>query len=273
MNYSEYQEAVFKKVASSGNLMVNAVAGSGKTSTCEESIRRIPRVYNTLFTAFGRDIAAEIKKRNIPCNLGTYNSIGWRVLLKQLRGCKLQEDKTSQVFRYKVCTDEKLWKANLRPTVRLVGLLKANLVAPSFSEPAVRELGEQHNIPLTDQLVDLVSKTYVQCIATRHIMDYDDQIFMPVFLDLNLPAYDFVFADEYQDTSLMQSEMLKRMSRMGRFIGVGDPDQAIYSFRGATPNAFDRMKAALGAEELPLSVCYRCSKAVVQRSKEDSFKN
>lgn len=268
MNYSAYQEAVFTKVAGTGNLMVNAVAGSGKTSTCEEAIRRIPRVYNTLYTAFGRDIAAEIKTRNIPCNLGTYNSIGWRVLLKQLRGCKLVEDKTAQVFRYKVCRDEKLWKTYLRPAVRLVGLLKANLVNPNNSDTAVRAIATLHHIPTDEILIDLVSKTYIQSIATRHIMDFDDQVFMPIFLDLNFPAYDFVFADEFQDTSLMQAEMLKRMARMGRFVGVGDPDQAIYSFRGATPDAFGRMKATMMATELPLSVCYRCSEAVVREAKK-----
>ena len=44
---------------------------------------------------------------------------------------------------------------------------------------------------------------------------------------------------------------------------MGDRFQSVYSFRGADAQAFERAAAALGAKELPLSISYRRSRAVV----------
>ena len=54
----------------------------------------------------------------------------------------------------------------------------------------------------------------------------------------------------------------------GRFVGVGDRHQAIYRFAGADSDAMDLVKAALGSQELPLSVTYRCPKEVVKEANE-----
>lgn len=56
---------------------------------------------------------------------------------------------------------------------------------------------------------------------------------------------------------------LKSVRKGGRVLVVGDDRQAIYGFRGADSGSLDRLKAAMGAEELPLTVTYRCPKAVV----------
>jgi superfamily I DNA/RNA helicase len=50
----------------------------------------------------------------------------------------------------------------------------------------------------------------------------------------------------------------------GRVVAVGDPRQAIYSFRGADKNAMSKIIDGLNAEVLPLSVCYRCATSIVE---------
>ena len=47
---------------------------------------------------------------------------------------------------------------------------------------------------------------------------------------------------------------------------MGDDKQAIYAFRGADANALDRLKTELDAVELPLTITYRCPKAVVAQA-------
>eukprot|EP00984_Skeletonema_dohrnii_P021094 scaffold10438_cov102-Skeletonema_dohrnii-CCMP3373.AAC.2 len=54
--------------------------------------------------------------------------------------------------------------------------------------------------------------------------------------------YTHVVVDEYQDNSQMQALMLKRIVKRGCLTVVGDDDQCIYEFRGASPGNFDRLK-------------------------------
>lgn len=47
-------------------------------------------------------------------------------------------------------------------------------------------------------------------------------------------SFDYVFIDEYQDTSPVQERIVKLISEKGRFVAIGDPKQGIYAFRNAT---------------------------------------
>lgn len=54
---------------------------------------------------------------------------------------------------------------------------------------------------------------------------------------------------------------------MARIICVGDRNQSIYGFRGADHNAVPNLIEALKAKTLPLSITYRCPKAIVEKAK------
>jgi superfamily I DNA/RNA helicase len=72
-----------------------------------------------------------------------------------------------------------------------------------------------------------------------------------------------------QDLNAAQIELtLRSVKSDGRILACGDPRQAIYQFRGADERAFENVKEGLGATELPLSICYRCSKAVIRKAQE-----
>jgi superfamily I DNA/RNA helicase len=67
-----------------------------------------------------------------------------------------------------------------------------------------------------------------------------------------------------QDMNAAQIELATRSAtKTGRIIVVGDDRQAIYGFRGADSGSLDRLKATLGAEELPLTITYRCAQSIV----------
>ncbi len=100
-------------------------------------------------------------------------------------------------------------------------------------------------------------------------LDFDDMIWLPVVMDLRQRKFDRVFVDETQDLNPAQIEMVMRAIKpSGRICAVGDPRQAIYRFRGADSAAVDNVVKRLDATILPLSVCYRCCKAVVLKAKE-----
>ena len=100
-----------------------------------------------------------------------------------------------------------------------------------------------------DELLDLV-RTYRRLKADLGLMDFSDQIALAARLAdehpdvgrLEREKYRIVLLDEYQDTSVAQARMLRRLfsgadERGGRghaVTAVGDPNQAIYGWRGAS---------------------------------------
>lgn len=88
-------------------------------------------------------------------------------------------------------------------------------------------------------------------------------------------AVDFYSRKESSSRSLLgtsESRVPEQISSssgsriQSRLVAVGDPNQAIYGFRGADADAMTRMKEEFDMTELPLSVSYRCSKAVVREA-------
>lgn len=92
-------------------------------------------------------------------------------------------------------------------------------------------------------LISRIYKEYQQRLFRADAMDFDDMIFNTVVLLRNFAEvrekytrqFEYVMVDEYQDTNHMQYELVRLLSGERRNICVvGDDDQSIYRFRGAT---------------------------------------
>ena len=80
--------------------------------------------------------------------------------------------------------------------------------------------------------------------------------------------YPFVFVDEYQDTNPVEVFILKAMANTrpgaARVCAIGDPDQAIYGFRGAEVQSFHNFTADFpGAATVILSRNYRSGQTIL----------
>ena len=92
-------------------------------------------------------------------------------------------------------------------------------------------------------------------------------LYMPMIMQMPFPKFKWVIVDEAQDINAVQKEIVKRIiARDGHVIAVGDEKQAIYGFRGADAEAMNNIKRDLNADDLPLSICYRCAKAIVREA-------
>jgi ATP-dependent helicase/nuclease subunit A len=84
-------------------------------------------------------------------------------------------------------------------------------------------------------------------------LDFNDLEFFTVRLLDSNPAireqireqFEQVMIDEFQDTSGLQSRLVKLVSAPGRFYAVGDLNQSIYSFRHARPDVFKMHRASV----------------------------
>jgi DNA helicase-2/ATP-dependent DNA helicase PcrA len=107
-----------------------------------------------------------------------------------------------------------------------------------------------------------------RCMQNTSMIDFDDMIWLPLVLNMPLPTFDTLFVDEAQDFNEMQRELISRCVGNGRCIIVGDPNQAIYGFRGADSNSMNMFSQRLenGSREIKrfsLSLTWRCPKSVV----------
>jgi DNA helicase-2/ATP-dependent DNA helicase PcrA len=118
-------------------------------------------------------------------------------------------------------------------------------------------------------LFDIARKTFNRSLEQTQIVDFDDMILLPLINNLKVRyPMDRVFVDEAQDLSRARQELVKKFVRpgSGRMYVVGDDRQAIYGFSGADADALHNLTRSLRALELPLTVTWRCAKAIVREA-------
>jgi DNA helicase-2/ATP-dependent DNA helicase PcrA len=114
---------------------------------------------------------------------------------------------------------------------------------------------------------------YRREMRARGWVDFDDLVELPVALlrgSAELVAeyrsrYRYVSVDEYQDIDPAQYELLRLLVPAdGNVFAIGDPDQAIYGFRGADVGSFQRFRDDYpGARTIVLGRNYRSSQTIV----------
>lgn len=118
-----------------------------------------------------------------------------------------------------------------------------------------------------EQVAQRVMQRYEERLAAYQAVDFDDLISMPQRLlerDAEARAkwqdtLRYVLVDEYQDTNAIQYEMLKLLTgERAMFTAVGDDDQSIYGWRGATIDNLRRLPQDYPAlKVIPLEQNYR----------------
>jgi DNA helicase-2/ATP-dependent DNA helicase PcrA len=100
----------------------------------------------------------------------------------------------------------------------------------------------------------------------RMVIDYTDMLYLPYkWNQYPVKKYDYLFIDECQDLSKSQLAIaFKYAKKNSRILAVGDPRQSIYGFNGADTESFARIKKFTEAKQLPLTICFRCPKKVIE---------
>jgi DNA helicase-2/ATP-dependent DNA helicase PcrA len=285
---SPYQQAVFDFISRErGSAIVRAVAGSGKTTTILHALEFVPEGASVLMLAFNAAIAKELQARIIAKGkeLGralvnvagkTFHSLGYGAVLKRLnlRPHQVETDanKMRKVARETLGLVEERLYADF--ACRLVSLAKGQGIGalePDL-DAAWYSLVSHHDLYLDSVDADVdtgvaIARRLLQVSnerAEQGMIDFDDQLYLPLLWRSKLTQHDFVFIDEAQDTNPARRALAKlALKPGGRLIAVGDPKQAIYGFTGASHDAMDLIAAEFDTRELPLSVSYRCARAIV----------
>jgi superfamily I DNA/RNA helicase len=272
-----------------GNAELIAVAGAGKTTTLLAAANALPADASAYAVVFNRKNADELRSRfpaNVTC--GTFHSVWSNVLRKHLGvpSLNLDTNKTRSIIERVLphTVEEAIGRvrvhhtyfAYITPLQKLIGYAKnegmGTMIAPNSAD-AYATLIDYHDIDLPDsvdvqELITYAAQALELSAHDTARVDFDDMLWLPLVLDLRAPARDFVFVDEAQDTNPVQRELVRRMGNDAtRFVFVGDPHQAIYGFRGATSDAMKIIAEQFNTTTMPLTVSYRCPKAVVERAR------
>ena len=274
---SKYQQAVYDFILKGkGNAVIDAVAGSGKSTTIVNALKLIPKNKKVLFLAFNKSIVEELKIKvgNLPnVTIRTLHSLGASSVMRTL-GCSLCDDKYTAWVNSGIMggfispvgnvssEDFGKYKRNI---LDLIDLGRVNLVR---SADELNALAWKHNIRLCDNEVAVAMRGIAWGKTETHQIDFTDMIYFPCVKEIEMPKYDWVFIDECQDLNAAQRTMfLKCLKSNGRFIAVGDPRQAIYGFAGADVQSFELLKNLKNTVNLPLSICYRCDSDIINLAK------
>ncbi len=261
------------------NLLINALAGTGKTSTLE-MIANATDANPILYLAFNRRVAEEATKRFADSTtVRTFNSLGHRIWAKaNAKALKLNPKKTQDLLRAAISNAPRsaqgpLW-ASYWEVINGVSLAKSLGYVPEGKFPTARRLITREDFHASldetpDGLVaDLIEATLTSSIKAAYdgSIDYNDQIYMPALFGGTFPRFPLTMVDEYQDLNPTNHAMLDKLCR-NRIIGVGDPWQSIYAFRGAVQGGMSNAQEKFAMTPCDLSISFRCPQAVVEAAR------
>ena len=265
------------------------------------------------FVAFNNTIVAELRDRvpvGIDCK--TLHSMGYgavRKAFKLIPEKEVNKDRVANIISELLGKDIKELRREMgvvvNATIDLVGYCKMNLVDPrqdvvasetpdtvghSDWQDKMEEMAYHYDVDLSGEAKDpttghqrpvsnivagLVPHVMERCLDVQKdgCVDHNDQIWLPVVLNLPMFQYDLLFVDEAQDLNRCQHAMIKKAGK--RLVLCGDPNQAIYGFAGADAESMSRIQKELegpegngrGCRKLKLTVTRRCGKAIVEEAK------
>jgi DNA helicase II / ATP-dependent DNA helicase PcrA len=270
-----------------GPLLVVAGAGSGKTRVLTHRIAHLlaavgVKPQEILAITFTNKAAGEMRERaeNLvgpPVRAAwimTFHSACGRILRREAPRLGYRTnftiyDSADQHRLVKQCLEE-LDRDPKRFTPRgihsQISSAKNQLVSPAEYAARVQSF--------YDQTVADVYELYQRRLFTSNAVDFDDMLFVAVDVLQRFPetlerwqkAFGYILVDEYQDTNHAQYVFLKLLAaRHHNVFAVGDPDQAVYSFRGADiRNILEFERDFPEARTIALEQNYRSTNAILE---------
>lgn len=236
-----------------GPCLVLAGAGSGKTRVITQKIAYLLRecgyvgrqvVALTFTNKAAKEMDERVKslverKLTKGLTISTFHSLGLRLLREEAAhaGLKPQfsildsNDALAIIQELLATTD----KARLRGVQQTISLWKNALMDPEAAERVASSPSQAEAAK--------VYRSYSATLAAYQAVDFDDLIRIPaMLLEHNdevrrrwQARVQYLLVDEYQDTNLCQYRLVQSLTgQRAMFTAVGDDDQAIYAWRGAT---------------------------------------
>ena len=284
--WSEYQKDIFATVITTfKDIAIAATAGSGKSTVLVEISRLLPISSSSIFLAFNKSIVAELRDK-LPrkFEVSTLHSLGMNILNRNFgKGIRLNQAKVYKAAQKMILskteiTNHKERNSRIFFAQKGYDYLRSTLVDVT-DEEAVKEMLLRFSVDSDYGYKDLLELHGIlnkyntsRKRGLEFDIDFSDMVYLPATMGkLKYPKFENILLDEVQDLNKSQKAIVDKIrSRDSRVISVGDEFQSIYLFAGADTEAFESFSKAPNTVSLPLSVSYRCPRAVVEEAKKYS---
>jgi ATP-dependent DNA helicase Rep len=235
-----------------GPLLVLAGAGSGKTRVITQKIAYLIQQCNydpkniaaiTFTNKAAREMAERVAKQmggpQKGLTVSTFHALGMRILRAEAATLNLKPQfsilDSDDSFGIVAELTKSVDKKEIRRTQSIISHWKNNFVSPV----AALDIAANEN----ELLAARVFLGYQSTLQAYQAVDFDDLIRLPVelferekeILEKWQNRLRYLLIDEYQDTNACQYKLVKLLAgNRGLFTAVGDDDQAIYAWRGAS---------------------------------------
>ncbi len=273
--------------AISGPVHILAGPGSGKTRVIAHRVAYLMRVCGVsprhiMAVTFTNKAAREMKERLYrlvsgsvnDLTLGTFHAICARILRQD--GQAIDIDPRFVIYG----ADDQI--SLIKRSLQEIGL-DPKQYAPRAVQSAITSAKSQmitpqdyirHSHNYFEEVVGRVYESYQQLLTQCSALDFDDLLMKAVQLFKLSPdvlvryqaRYRHILVDEFQDTNLVQYELIKQLGgRYRNICVVGDPDQSIYSWRSADlRNILNFEKDYPEAKLVLLEQNYRSTKMILE---------
>ncbi|MBN2544570.1 MAG: UvrD-helicase domain-containing protein [Spirochaetes bacterium] len=261
-----------------GPAIILAGPGTGKTKTLTFKIMELLKSgidpENILNLTFSNQAALEIKERikkylndeNISkkLNVSTFHAFGLSVIEQNIE--LAGRNKNYNIIETK--EKEFILKNFLNISK---GKIKRTVDQLSKIKQAVEE-------PENEEMISIFLK-YEEALKEYNLLDFDDLLFIPLNIFCSQPEilksciekYRWVNVDEFQDLNLIQYKILRKLCphEDSNLTVIGDPNQAIYGFRGASAKFINEfLKDYKNASAFSLDTSYRCPDNILKASSQ-----
>jgi len=267
------------------SILIEAFAGSGKTTTIVEAVKLLPESLKITFLAFNKHIKEELSLK-LPEHVKCYTTygLGYSAIMRKYKDkIKFDEFKIDKLIQKKAKSwvlsdnikdesDKYLYFNQIKRLVdacRLTLTMKPEYV-PYISDRYDIGLHKPEDIKRALKILDAAS-------TDRTTFDYTDMVYLPA-IDNSIWMFpqDVVFVDEVQDVNRCQIKIIEKILKkdkvtgktIGRLIAVGDYYQGIYGFNYSDDKSFQWFRDYKGIETLKLSYSFRCAKNVILKANE-----
>jgi superfamily I DNA/RNA helicase len=223
---SPYQEAILAELKnSSKNIMVQAVAGSGKTSTLKLICETLPRQY-VVALAFNK-VSAEAFKEKLPAHIesSTMHSYGFTVLRKYTSGIEVDQHKQKRIMKGVIYDKAGFeWAKKHIPEVQKIADMCVNTCIDPMNINALSDMVDVFGLDIANAKVaghdkisvdmhgPIIAEYLKQCRAERAKISFDDMIDQVVHHQLTMLPPDLILGDEVQDWNKLQAEFIRLMA-------------------------------------------------------------
>ena len=277
-------------------LLILAGAGSGKTRVItykvayllEQNLYKPNQILALTFTKKAATEMTERIKRLLGVDLsgmfvGTFHAFGAYLLRKYGHYVGLDRsfsiyDAEDQQNLIKTIIKDGLVDQTVRPSAVLSKITQAKLAGYGPDSYFRNSYGDYF-----DEIVSKVYREYQRRLKALNAVDFSDLLLLTLQLFDQHPyvlsgvsnRFRYVLVDEYQDTNTLQYQIVYKIVREHRNICVvGDEDQSIYSWRGATIENIQRfLKDFPEHEIIKLERNYRSTEVILEAANQVISKN